>query len=181
MLLDLLARNWWVFVLRGVLAMLFGLGTYAMPGVSLAALVLVYGAYAVSDGVVAAVGALTGRATGERLDLSVLLIGLAGIAAGVATFAYPGLTALVLLYLIALWHIGRGLTEIFVAIRLRKEIEGELWLMLAGAGSVAFGLFLAARPDAGVLALLWLVAGFSILFGIASVALGLTLRTRARA
>ena len=180
MLLELLAKNWWVFVLRGVLAILFGLGTYVMPGVSLAALILVYGAYALSDGVVAVVGAVTGRAAGERLDPSLILIGLVGVAAGLTTFVYPGLTALLLLYFIAGWHIVRGLTEIIVAIRLRKEIEGEFGLALAGVGSVLFGLFLAARPGAGALAWLWLIAGFSIVFGVVSLALGFKLRARAR-
>lgn len=181
MLLELLAKNWWVFVIRGVLAILFGVATYVMPALSLAALVMVYGAYALSDGVVAAVAAFSGRRAGDGFPWSVLFIGLAGIAAGITTFMYPGLTALILLYFIAAWHVVRGFTEIAVAIRLRKEIEGEFWLILAGALSVLFGLFLYARPGAGALALLWMIAGFAIVFGVISIALGFKLKSRAAA
>ena len=150
-----------------------------MPGISLAALVLVYGAYALSDGVVATVTAFTGRSGGDGFPWWALLTGVTGIVAGLLTFAYPGLTALVLLYVIAAWHIGRGVTDIVLAVKLRKEIEGEFWLALAGALSALFGLFLFARPGAGALALLWMIAGFSIVFGVIAIALGVKLRSRA--
>ena len=176
MILQRLAVNWWVFVLRGVLAILFGLGTFVMPGMTLLALVLLYAAYAFGDGLVAAIAAFTRRKPGEAFPWSVLLIGLVGVAAGIVAFMYPGLTAIVLLYLIAAWHIVRGISEIFVAVQLRKEIEGEGWLIAGGALSVLFGLFLFARPGAGALALLWMIGAFAILFGIITVVVGFKLK-----
>lgn len=176
MIRERLAKNWWVFVLRGVLAILFGIGAFAMPGITLAALIMLYGAYALFDGIVAAIAAFTQRKPGEGFPWSVLLIGLAGIAAGIVTFMYPGLTALVLLYLIAAWYIVRGIFEVLVAIQLRKEIQGEGWLIAAGILSVVFGVFLFARPGAGALAVIWLIGMFAILFGIITIMLGLKLK-----
>lgn len=176
MLLQQLGKNWWVFVLRGVVAILFGVFTFINPGVSLAALILVYGTYALVDGVAAAIGALTNRRPGSSFPWSVLVIGLIGIAAGVVTFMYPGVTALVLLYFIAAWYIVRGVFEIVLAIQLRNEIEGEFWLVLAGALSVLFGAFLYARPGAGVLAVLWMIGIFALLMGIMFVILGFKLK-----
>lgn len=176
MILERLAKNWWVFLLRGVLAVLFGIGALMMPGVTLAAFVLLYGAYAFADGIVAAIAAFTKRKSGEAFPWSVLIIGLAGIAAGVVTFMYPGLTALLLLYFIAAWHVVRGISEIVVAIRLRKEIQGEGWLIAEGALSVLFGLFLFIRPGAGAVALIWVIGSFAILSGVILIALGFKLR-----
>jgi uncharacterized membrane protein HdeD (DUF308 family) len=176
MIVERLAKNWWVFLLRGVLAILFGLGAMVLPGITLAALVLLYGAYALADGVVAAIAAFTKRKAGEGFPWSVLVIGLAGIAAGVLTFMYPGLTALVLLYFIAAWHVVRGISEIVVAIRLRKDIKGEGWLIAGGVLSVLFGLFLYARPGAGAVARIWMIGAFAILFGIVLVALSFRLK-----
>jgi uncharacterized membrane protein HdeD (DUF308 family) len=176
MLVEKLAPYWWAFVLRGVLAILFGFGTVIAPGTSLAALVLVYGAYSLADGALASIAAFAKRTAGEPFPWTVLLVGLAGIAAGIVTFLYPGLTALVLLYLIAAWHIVRGALEIVVAIRLRKEIEGEGWLIAGGALSVLFGLALYARPGAGALALLWMIGAFALLLGVILIALGIKLK-----
>jgi uncharacterized membrane protein HdeD (DUF308 family) len=175
-MLGQLSKHWWVFVVRGVLALLFGIGTFVMPGVTLAALILVYALYAFADGVVAVIAAFGKRPAGEGFPWSLLLIGIAGIAAGAITFMYPGLTAFVLLYFIAAWHIVRGVFEVAVAIRLRKEIEGEGWLIAAGLLSIVFGLFLSLRPAAGALALLWLIGSFAIVFGIIVIALGFRLK-----
>jgi uncharacterized membrane protein HdeD (DUF308 family) len=177
MMKERLARNWWVFLVRGVLAILFGIGAMVMPGVTLAALVLLYGAYAFADGLIAAVAAFTKRKAGEAFPWSVLIIGLAGIAAGVVTFMYPGLTALLLLYFIAAWHVVRGISEIVVAIRLRKEIQGEGWLIAGGVLSVLFGLFLYVRPGAGAIALIWVIGSFATLFGVILIALGFKLKS----
>jgi uncharacterized membrane protein HdeD (DUF308 family) len=176
MMLQLLAKNWWVFVLRGALAILFGLCTLALPGITLATLILLYGAYALVDGIMAAIAAFTKRRPGDGFPWTVLLIGLVGIVAGVLTFMYPGLTALVLLYFIAAWYIVRGVSEIAVAIRLRKEIQGEGWLIAAGALSVLFGLFLYARPGAGAVALLTVIGVFAMIFGVILIALGFKLK-----
>lgn len=180
-MLGQLSQHWWVFVVRGVLALLFGIGTFLMPGVTLTVLVIAYALYAFADGVVAVLAAFGPRSAGEGFPWSLLLIGIAGILAGCVTFFYPGLTALILLYLIAAWNIVRGAFEVIVAIRLRKEIEGEGWLIAAGILSIVFGLFLSMFPAAGALALLWLIGSFAIVFGIIVIALGFRLRGLAHA
>ena len=175
-MLHLLAKNWWVFVIRGILAILFGIGAFVVPGVTLAALVIMYGAYVLADGIIAAVAAFGSRRAGDGFPWSVFIVGVAGILAGLVTFIYPGLTALVLLYLIGAWHIVRGAFEIVTAIRLRQEIQGEGWLILGGIASVVFGLFLYARPGAGAVALLWLIGAFAIAFGIIEILLAFKLK-----
>jgi uncharacterized membrane protein HdeD (DUF308 family) len=115
---DSLSHNWWVIVLRGLAGMAFGLVTFFAPGISLAALVLVFGAYAFADGVLAIISAIRRERPGDRWWL-LLLEGIAGIAAGVVTLLWPGLTALVLLYVIAAWALVTGVLEIAAAIRLR--------------------------------------------------------------
>lgn len=176
MIRELLAKNWWVFVLRGVLAILFGIGAFAMPGITLSAIIMLYALYAVGDGIVAAMAAFSQRQPGDPFPWSVFLIGLVSLAAGVGAFMYPGLTALALLYLIAGWHVVRGVSEILVALRLRKEIEGEGWLIAGGVLSVLFGLFLFARPGVGAIGMLWMLGSFAILFGVILVVLGFKLK-----
>jgi uncharacterized membrane protein HdeD (DUF308 family) len=170
-----LARNWWAVVLRGVCAVLFGVGAFAWPGLTLAVLVLMYGAYALVDGVLAVVWAITRRQQGA-FPWSLFLSGLAGIAVGVITFGLPGLTALLLLYLIAGWAIVRGLFEVVAAIALRREIEHEWLLAASGALSIFFGIFLVAAPGAGALAVLWAIGAFAVVIGLLMVALGFRLR-----
>jgi len=126
LLTDVLSRGWWHLLLRGLAAIAFAILTWFRPGISLAALVLLFGAYALVDGVLAVWTAIAGRGTYDGWWV-LLLIGLIGVAVGIMTFMTPGITALALLYYIAFWAIFRGLLEISTAIRLRKEIEGE-WL-----------------------------------------------------
>src|SRR5262245_9311159 len=173
-MLRLMARNWWLLVLRGVFAILFGLIAWTMPGVTLRALILIWGAYAFLDGVLAFVAAFFGSAGSPWWVL--VFEGLVGIAAAGAAFFFPGVTAVVLLLVIAMWAIITGILEIVEAIRLRKEIEGEFWLGLAGAGSVVFGLLLIARPGLGALAVVWMIGLYALLFGGVLVALGFRMR-----
>ncbi len=170
-----LARNWWVVVLRGVAAILFGLAAFAWPGITLAVLILLYGAYALADGVLAVVAAVASRQPGD-FPWGMLLAGLAAIAAGVLTFLWPGLTALVLVYVIAGWAIVRGVFEIVAAVALRKEIDNEWLLAASGALSILLGIFLLTAPGAGAIALLWVIGAFSIAAGILMVALGFRLK-----
>ena len=174
-LATMMARNWWVVLLRGLVAIFFGVLTWAKPGISLAALVLVFGGFALADGVLALWAAVTGRRHHE--DWWVLLLeGLVGIGIGLLTFFAPGLTALAILFYIAVWAIARGVLVILTAIRLRHVIRGELWLMLAGLASVVLGILLMARPGEGALALLWLIAGYAVVFGVLLVMLAFRLR-----
>jgi uncharacterized membrane protein HdeD (DUF308 family) len=174
-MLRTLAQNWWAIVLRGVCAVLFGVGAFAWPGITLAVLVLLYGAYALVEGVLAVAWALVGRQAGP-FPWGVLLAGLAGVVVGVVTFLYPGLTGLALLYLIAAWAIIRGIFEIIAAFHLRKEIENEWLLALSGLLSLALGVVLVVAPGAGALAVLWWIGAFAIVFGVLTIMLGFRLK-----
>jgi uncharacterized membrane protein HdeD (DUF308 family) len=164
MLATILSRYWWMTLLRGAIAVLFGMMLFAWPQMSLASLVLVFGAFAFADGVGNVVTAVGGRKEHENWWV-LLLSGLAGIGIGILTLMNPAATALAILFYIAIWAIATGLLQIVAAIRLRKEIEGEFWLALAGLASVVFGVLLVARPAAGALTVLWLIASYSIVFG----------------
>ncbi|MGH2522060.1 MAG: HdeD family acid-resistance protein, partial [Anaerolineales bacterium] len=139
-------------------------------------LVLLFGAYALVDGLFALITGLTRY--GESPRWWVFLIeGLVGIAAGILTFVWPGLTGVILLYLIAGWAIFTGVFEVVAAIRLRKEIDNEWLLALGGVASVIFGVLLVLRPAAGALAVVWLIGAYALIFGALLVALGLRLRS----
>ncbi len=169
-----LTKNWWVLVLRGVFAILFAVFTWVTPGITLASLILLFGAFAFADGVLHLVAAFR---AGSGSWWSLLFAGICGVAAGVLTMFYPGLTALALLYFIAFWSIAAGVGEIIAAIRLRKEIEGEWLLGLAGVLSVVFGIFLVASPGAGALGLLMVIGAYAFVAGIALISLGFRLRS----
>jgi uncharacterized membrane protein HdeD (DUF308 family) len=162
---HLIARNWWLFLLRGLAAITFGVLSLLWPGISLVTLILLFGAYALVDGVFALAAAIVGRGNAE-LRWWLVLVGLLGIVIGMTTFIWPGLTALTLLYFIAGWIVATGLLQVIGAIELRKAIENELWLVLDGALSVIFGLLLFIMPGAGAVALIWLIAVFALAFGI---------------
>ena len=162
---DTLKRGWLLLLLRGVAAIAFGVLTWVRPAISLAALVIVFGAYAIIDGVIAVSTAIASRKY-EQYWWVLLLAGLVGIGVGYITFTTPDLTALALLFYIAFWAIARGMLEIMVGIWVRKEIEGEWRVILAGIASVLFGIFLIARPGAGALTVLWLIALYAIVVGI---------------
>jgi len=174
-----LARNWWALVLRGLFAVLFGIGAFAWPGLTLGVLVLLFGAYALADGVFAIVASLVGSP--RQLPWWALLVeGLIGVAVGIVAFVWPGITALALLYLIAGWAIATGLFQVVAAFRLREEIHGEWMLALGGVLSVLFGLALVVSPGAGALALVWMIGAYAIAFGILLIALGFRLHGLSR-
>ena len=177
LLLHALAKSWWLFLIKGICAIVFGVLAFAWPGITLGTLILLYAAFAFADGVFAIVAALSGGVTKSRWWLG--LVGLFGIAAGVAAVVWPGLTALVLLFLIAFWSIAIGIAEIIGAVRLRKEIEGEWWLILSGVLSVLFGIALLIRPAAGALAVVWMIGAFAIAYGVLTIGLALRLRQHA--
>jgi uncharacterized membrane protein HdeD (DUF308 family) len=176
---DTLAQNWWAVVLRGVMGILFGLVTFVAPGISLAALVLVFGAYALVDGVLAIVSAIRRRGASDRWWV-LLLAGLAGVAAGVVTLVWPGITALALLYMIAAWALLTGALEIAAAIRLRKAITGEWLLLLSGIVSIGLGMLLVLFPGPGALAVVLWIGTWALVFGVLLIALGLRLRSWGR-
>lgn len=173
-----LAKNWWMLLLRGVAAIIFGVLAFAWPGMTILTLIMFYGAFALIDGVLAVVAAITGGAPAPRWWLAI--VGLLGIATGLLVFMMPGLTALVLLYFIAGWAIATGVFQIIGAIRLRKEIDDEWYLILSGVVSVLFGIGVMMAPGAGALALLWVIGIYAVVMGAIMVALAFRLKKFAR-
>jgi uncharacterized membrane protein HdeD (DUF308 family) len=180
MLLVAIARKWWVLLLNGLCAILFGVMAFAWPQVTLLALVILYGVYCLADGITALGASLARREEGRPWG-RMLLIGIVSIAAGVVTFLWPGITAIALLVIIAVWAIIHGITEIIAAIELRKFIHNEWLLILAGVVSVLFGVVMIARPGVGALSLIWVIGTFAILHGLLLVALAFKLRGLAHA
>ena len=165
-----LAGRWSTLAIRGVCAIVFGILSFMWPGLSLATLVIIWGVYALIDGGLALMAGLKAKVW------SLVFIGLIGVLAGIGAFVYPGMTALVLLYFIAAWAIVTGLLAIYIAIHLRKELTGEWVLALAGVLSVVFGMMLIARPGAGALAVVLLLASYAVAFGVLLLVLAFKLK-----
>jgi len=171
---DQLSRAWWVLALRGALAIVFGILAWIWPGITLFVLIVLFGAYALVDGIAAIVAAVRGVPGQSRAWLAIT--GVCGVLLGLAAFFWPGATSLILLFLIAAWAVVTGIFEIIAAFALRREITGEGWHMLSGAVSVLFGVLLFVWPASGALAILWLIGVAAIVFGITMVVAGFQLR-----
>ena len=180
-MLETLSRHWWAVALRGVAATVFGVLALVWPGITVFALVIVFGAYALVDGVFTLITAFGDREGGLARGHRAWLVarGIAGIVAGIIAAVWPGITALALLWVVALWAMVTGLLEIVAAVQLRKEMRREWLLALSGALSVLFGILLVVWPATGILALVVLIGVAAIAFGITLLMLGLRLR-RAR-
>jgi len=173
--LETLKRGWWLLVLRGIFAVAFGILAFVKPNITLAALVLVFGAYALINGIfMLGVGLRAPKGTPGKGTL--VFLGLVGVAAGILTFVYPNITALSLLVVIAWWAILTGIFEIAAAVKLRKELTNEWVMILSGALSVAFGVLLIAKPNAGALSIIWLIGIYAVLYGILLLALAFRLK-----
>jgi uncharacterized membrane protein HdeD (DUF308 family) len=173
---TILSRNWWVFLLRGILAVIFGILALIWPGTTLLTLIILFGAYALVDGIFAIIAGVAGYGTTERWWAEVIE-GVLGMVIGLMTLLWPGATALVVLYFIAAWAIVTGILEIAAAIQMRRYISGEWLLFLSGAVSVLFGVLLFIFPGAGALSLIAFIGAFAILFGILLIVLALRLRS----
>lgn len=170
-----LARWWWTFILRGLLAIAFGILAFFAPGLGIAVLVGLFAAWALIDGATGLYAGLRSRGSDRSWWLEVLE-GLVSIGAGVIALVFPVLAAEVLVILIAAWAIVTGAFQIWTAIRLRETIKGEFWLGLAGLASILFGIILLVYPAAGALSLVWLIGSFAIVFGVFLLILGWRLR-----
>ena len=177
---TVLSRNWWAVAVRGACALLLGLFGLLVPGVTLVALIWLFGAYALVDGVFAIIASVRAAERHERW-WPTLLEGVAGVLAGLLTFAWPGMTAILLVYMIGGWAVVTGVLKIVAAVRLRRSIRGELIFILNGIISVVFGLFLLALPAIGIIAIVWWVAGYAMFRGLMLIALGFRLRHHHRA
>lgn len=176
-MLEPLARNWWLIMLRGVLAILFGALAFAWPGLTLLTLVIMYGVFALFDGVFALVAALTKGAPAPRWWLA--LVGVLGIGVGAITLLRPNITGIVLLYFIAAWAIASGLFQIIGAIRLREEIDDEWLLIASGVLSAAFGVLVLLYPLAGAVGIAFAIGAFAVIYGALMIALALRLKKHA--
>jgi uncharacterized membrane protein HdeD (DUF308 family) len=173
MLATLAAQNWGMFVVRGILALALGVLVFVAPGPTLAALIFVFAAYAIIDGILA-IGLGVSAPGGPRWLL--VLGGILGIAVGVYTAVSPGVTAIALVLLIGSFAIVRGVAEVATAIRLRSSIDNAWLYVLSGIVSVGFGAFLIVSPGDGVLAVLFLIGYYSLFAGVMYLALGFRLR-----
>jgi uncharacterized membrane protein HdeD (DUF308 family) len=164
------SQPWWALVIRGIAGILFGIGALVWPDVTLIVLIALFAAYAIVDGVAALIGAVQ-AAEAHRRWLPLVLEGIVGIIAGVVALVWPGMTALVLLWVIGAWAIITGLFEIAAGLRF-----GAWALTLAGVLSLIFGIVLFVAPGAGLLSLLWLIGGYALVFGVLLLIHGFSLR-----
>ncbi len=172
---KLLGKAWQMLLLRGVFALLFGLMAFAWPGLTLVSLIYIFAFYAIADGIATLSGAWQNRKTDNNWGL-IFFIGIISLLAGIVTLFYPGLTAVYLMILIGIRALLDGALTVFAAIRLRKEIQGEGWMILGGLISVAFGLWVIFSPGEGALTLIWVIALFAVILGIILILLALKAR-----
>ena len=176
MLIETLKRHWWVPVIRGLAAIVFGIIAFVYPGLTVAVLVLLFGAWVLVDGIFRVIGAIGHRASDPDWVFH-LIIGILGIIIGFLTFHAPGITALALVIYIAAWALMIGATEIAMAVRLRREIKGEWFLILMGVASIVFAFLLLWNPVAGAGALIWIIACYAVIFGALGIIFGFRLRS----
>ena len=167
-------NKWWLFALRGLLAVIFGILALIWPGLTLQALVLLFGAYALVDGIFAMTAGIVSIGSFKRW-WAVLLEGVAGVVIGLLTFFWPTITGLALLYMIAAWALITGIFEIVAAIQLRRLIVGEWMLILGGLLSILFGVLLFVFPAAGAVSVIWVIGIYAIVFGISEIILAFRL------
>ena len=172
---PLLASSWWALTIRGIVAILFGVFTFFWPAITLTVLALVFGPYALIDGVFNIVSAFRGGRAQDRWWV-LLLEGIVSLGAGLVTFLWPGITVVALIYVLAAWAVLTGLLELAAAIQLRKHVTGEWLLALAGVASFLFGVLLVIQPLAGAVVVDWWIGAYAIVFGALLIALSLRLR-----
>src|SRR5919198_2007390 len=175
MLLQTLKRHWWVPVLRGVAAIIFGVIAFTHPVMAAATLVLFFGAWVLIDGIFRVVGAIGHRASDPDWGWH-LVIGIVGIIVGLLTFHAPQVTALALVIYIAAWALMIGASEIAIAVKMRREIKGEWLLILMGLISIIFAVMLLWNPVAGAAAVIWLIAWYAVVLGILAIFFGFRLK-----
>lgn len=175
-MIELMSRQWWVLALRGAIAVLFGVMAIAWPGITVLALVMLWGIYAVIDGITGLSMAFTARRVPDPQRWLYALLGVAGLVAGLIAIFWPEITALVLLVIIASWAVIAGVLQLIAAFRLRKEITGEWFLALSGAVCIVLGVLLFTQPATGAIALVVAIATFALVWGVSLILLGFRLR-----
>jgi uncharacterized membrane protein HdeD (DUF308 family) len=175
-MLEKITRNWWTFAVRGAVAVFFGAAALIWPGQTLQALVLLFGAYALVDGIFAIFAGIASYRYFERW-WAVVLEGVVGVVVGLLTFFWPSITTLALLYFIAAWALITGILEIVAAIQLRRVIANEWMLILSGLLSIIFGILLFAFPGTGAVSVVWLIGMYALVFGISEIIFAFRLRS----
>ena len=175
-MLDKITRNWWLYAVRGLVAVIFGTLALIWPEQAKVVLVLLFGAYVLVDGSFAIIAGIASYRYFE-LWWAVLLEGVAGIIVGLLTFFWPNITGLVLVYFVAAWALITGVFEIWAASQLRRLIMGEWALIVSGLLSILFGVLLFVFPGAGAVSVVWLIGIYAIVFGISLIALAFRLRS----
>lgn len=168
-----LAKNWWLVLLRGVLAIVFGVIAFTQPAATAAALAIIFGAYAIVDGIAEIVSAIRGDSDRR---VWYIVAGVLSVVAGVIAFALPIFTFLTFVYLIAAWAIVTGVMEIIAGVRLRDEIDNEVWLWIGGALSVLFGVLVFLNPLVGGLSIIFLIGAYAVVYGIVLILLSFRVR-----
>ena len=169
-----LTRNWWLFILRGVFAILFGILIVAWPSAGILVLVILFGVYALADGILSITFAFTHKGSwGHRAWL--IFWGILGMVAGVVALAWPGITAVALLYVIAAWALVIGISQFVFAFVIPTSFGNRVLLALGGIFSIVFGLFLVARPSLGALAVIWIIGIFAVMYGFYHIVFGISL------
>jgi len=174
-LMAVFASRWWAVLLRGLVAIGFGILAFAWPGVTLRTLVVLFAIYALIDGVFSLFSAIGGQRYREHRWL-LALEGIIGVWAGLVMLRAPTVTAVFLVLFISIWAMATGFLRIGTAIRLRKEISGEMWLVLSGVLAVLFALMLMAHPAVGMVALVWVIGGYALGLGVFQILLSIELR-----
>jgi uncharacterized membrane protein HdeD (DUF308 family) len=177
-MLQVLARNWWALLIRGIAALIFGILAFVWPGSTIVAIVILFGAYALVDGIFAIVSAVRAAQSHERW-WPFLLEGIVGIAIAAITYFEPHVTAFALYFTIAAWAFITGVLEISAGIQLRKQIANELWLILAGVVSILFSVLMIWHPVAGAFAVIFIIGFYAVVFGVMMIALSFRLRKHA--
>ncbi|MBV9719013.1 MAG: HdeD family acid-resistance protein [Candidatus Eremiobacteraeota bacterium] len=170
-----LTRNWWMWLIRGIAAVIFGLLAFLWPGATIVVIGILFGAYALVDGIFAIVATIRAAETQQRW-WPFLIEGIVGILIAAITFYDIGITLLALYLTIAAWAFLTGIFEIIAALQLRKHIANEIWLIIGGVASIAFGILMVYFPLAGALAIIWLIAAYAVIFGLLMIGFALRLR-----
>jgi uncharacterized membrane protein HdeD (DUF308 family) len=176
MMIETLKRHWWVPVIRGIAAIVFGVIAFTHPRLAAVTLLLFFGAWVLVDGICRIIAAFGHRASDSDWGWQ-LVIGILGIIVGLLTFHAPQVTALALVIYIAAWALMIGASEIVLAIKLRREIKGEWFLILMGLASIVFAIMLLWNPVAGAAAVIWLIAWYAVVLGILAIFFGFRLKT----
>lgn len=177
-MVEVLTRNWWMWLIRGIAAIIFGLLAWRWPGLTWVTIAILFGAYALVDGIFAIVATVRAAESQQRW-WPFLIEGIVGILIAAITFYDIRITLLALYFTIAAWAFLTGIFEIVAAVQLRKHIANEIWLIIAGLASIAFGVLMLYFPMAGMLAIIWLIAAYAIVFGILMIGFALRLRSHA--